>query len=217
MSLPILYSLRRCPYAMRARIAILLAKQPVLLRDVVMKNIPEELLAVSPKRTVPILLIEDSHVIDESVDIMIWALNQSDPNNLLIKNHPDAFPTMQTLINRNDNEFVESLEKYKNAVRYHAPEETSHRQQCERFLSPLEQCLAKQEYLMGASPSLADYALLPFIRQFSRVDRKWFVKTPYSNLNRWLNTHYQNPIYSKAMTQYPQWADTHQEFLFGDE
>ncbi len=97
------------------------------------------------------------------------------------------------------------------------PEETSHRQQCERFLSPIEQCLAKQEYLMGASPSLADYALLPFIRQFSRVDRKWFVKAPYSNLNRWLNTHYQNPIYSKAMTQYPQWADTHQEFLFGGE
>ncbi len=121
MSLPILYSLRRCPYAMRARIALLLAKQPVLLRDVVMKNIPEELLAVSPKRTVPILLIEDSHVIDESVDIMIWALNQNDPNNLLIKSHPDAFPTMQTLINRNDNEFVESLEKYKTAARYHAP------------------------------------------------------------------------------------------------
>jgi glutathione S-transferase len=109
MTLPILYSLRRCPYAMRARIGILLAKQPVMLRDIIMKNIPAEMIAVSPKATVPVLVLADSTVIDESLDIMLWALQQSDPSNLLVKESTDALPTMLNLIHRNDNEFVGAL------------------------------------------------------------------------------------------------------------
>lgn len=214
MSPPILYSLRRCPYAMRARIGLLLAEQPVMLRDIVMKNIPPEMLAVSPKGTVPVLVLDDSSVIDESIEIMIWALNKNDPNNLLLSDQPNALSAMLTLINRNDNEFVESLEKYKVAARYHDLAEVYYRQQCELFIYQLEQCLTEHNFLMGISPSLADYALLPFIRQFSRVDRKWYLQAPYPNLHRWLNTHYQNPLYSKAMTKYPQWLENHEAILF---
>lgn len=214
MPLPLIYSLRRCPYCMRARLGLLLAKQPVMLRDVVIKNLPTEMLTVSPKGTVPVLVLDDSSVIDESLDIMIWALNQNDPNNLLLSGQPNALPAMLTLINRNDNEFVFSLEKYKVAARYHDTTEGYYRQQCELFICHLEQRLTDQNFFMGNRPSLTDYALLPFIRQFSRVDRRWYLKAPYPNLQRWLGIHYQNPLYSKAMTKYPRWLDNHEDILF---
>ena len=214
MSLPILYSLRQCPYAMRARMGLLLAKQPVLLRDIVMKNIPAEMLSVSAKGTVPVLLFEDSSVIDESLDIMIWALGQNDPDNLLHSHEPDTFSLMLDLIKRNDTEFVDSLNKYKAAARYHDVNEVVCRQECESFISHLEQKLTEHEFLMGATPSLADYALLPFMRQFSRVDRKWYIQSPYQNIQRWLERHYQNPMFSKAMTKYSQWLDSKEDILF---
>lgn len=213
MSLPTLYSLRQCPYAMRARIALLLAKQPVLLRDIVMTNIPAEMFAASPKGEVPTLVLNDSSVIDESLDIMIWALKQSDPADLLYKQQPNNFNEILSLIRRNDNEFVEALKKYKAASRYHDSTETSCRKQCEPFISYIEKCLAEHEYIFGDSPSLADYAILPFIRQFSRVDRKWYLSSPYAKLREWLERHYQNPIFSKAMKKYPQWLDTKEDII----
>lgn len=214
MSLPILYSLRQCPYAMRTRIGLLQAKQPVILRDIVMKNIPKEMLDASPKGEVPVLVFEDSSVIDESLDIMIWALNQSDPSNLLFNHQTNTYQDMLDLINRNDNEFVDALKKYKAASRYHDSEEINCRQQCEPFIGYLEQCLTKHDYIFGNTVSLADYAILPFIRQFSRVDRKWYLQAPYPNLQRWLERHYQDPIFSKAMTKYPQWLENKESVLF---
>ena len=214
MSLPILYSLRQCPYAMRARIGLLQAKQPVILRDIVMKNIPKEMLDASPKGEVPVLVFEDSSVIDESLDIMIWALSQSDPSNLLYNRLPNTYQSILDLINRNDNEFVDALKKYKAASRYHDSEEINCRQQCEPFIVYLEQRLAKHDYIFGDTASLADYAVLPFIRQFSRVDRKWYLQAPYPNLRRWLERHYQNPMFSKAMKKYPQWLDKKESILF---
>lgn len=214
MSLPILYSLRRCPYCIRARLALLLSHQPVMLRDVVTANLPDEMLSVSPKGTVPVLVCNDSAVIDESLDIMIWALEQSDPSNLLLNDRPDEFQTMMTLINRNDTEFIVALDKYKIAARYHHSNEIDYRDQCEQFITKLESRLNEHEYLIGDSPSLADYAVLPFIRQFSRVDRQWYLSASYPNLQRWLTAHYENPLYSKAMTKYPLWLDSHKEFLF---
>lgn len=214
MSLPILYSLRQCPYAMRARIGLLLAKQPVLLRDIVMTNIPAEMFAASPKGEVPTLVLNDSSVIEESLDIMIWALKQSDPSNLLYSHKENAFEEMLTLISRNDNEFVGALKKYKAASRYHDSTETSCRKQCEPFIRHIEEHLAEHEYIFGDSPSLADYAILPFIRQFSRVDRKWYLSSPYPKLREWLERHYQNPLFSKAMKKYPQWLDTKEDIIF---
>ncbi len=217
MSLPILYSLRQCPYAMRARMGLLLADQKVMLRDIVMANIPNEMFAVSAKGTVPVLLFDDGSVIDESIDIMIWALKKNDPNNLLSVPEENTFSDMIDLIRRNDSEFVEALNKYKAASRYHDVDEVYCRQHCELFISELEQRLMKYDFLMGATPSLADYAILPFIRQFSRVDRKWYLQAPYPNLKRWLEKHYQNPMFSKAMKKYPQWLDNKEPIVFGSE
>lgn len=199
MPLPILYSLRRCPYCIRARLGLLLAEQSVLLRDVVMKNKPAKMLVISPKGTVPVLQLANSSVIDESLDIMLWALTQNDPNNLLDREHPDALAEMKALITHNDNDFVNALEKYKTAARYHHSDEIDHRQQCERFIAQLEHRLSQHQFIMGDTPSLVDYAVLPFIRQFSRVDRQWYLSAPYPHLQRWLIRHYQNPVYSKAL------------------
>jgi glutathione S-transferase len=215
MSNPVLYSLQRCPYCMRARIGLLLAKDAVMLRDVVMKNKPPELSRVSPKATVPVLVLENKSVIDESLDIMMWALSKNDPVNLLYSDQPDALPTMLSLINSNDNGFVSYLEKYQYAKRHHEITEIFYRGQCEIFVLELEQRLSKHDFFIGTTPSLADYAILPFIRQFSRVDRKWFRQAPYPNLQRWLNGHIQSRLFGKAMTKYPQWIDSHQDFLFG--
>jgi len=217
MSLPVLYSLRQCPYAMRARIGLLLAKQSVWLRDIVMTNIPAEMLAVSAKGTVPVLVFNDSSVIDESIDIMLWALNKNDPDNLLYSHRANTYSTIIELIKQNDTEFVRVLNKYKAAARYHDVNEASCRQHCESFIGYLEDNLTQHKFLIGNNPSLADYAILPFIRQFSRVDRKWFVQAPYPNLRCWLEWHYQNSAFTKAMTKYPQWLDTNASILFGSE
>lgn len=213
MSLPILYSLRQCPYAMRARLGLLLAQQPVMLRDIVMTNIPEEMFEASPKGEVPVLVLGDGTVIDESIDIMRWALNINDPQDLLYKHHSNLIEEIKNFIKHNDNKFVEALKKYKAASRYHDNAEVERREECEIFIQDVEGRLSKQKYIFGDEPSLADYAILPFIRQFSRVDRKWFLQSPYQKLRNWLERHYQNPLFSKAMKKYPQWLDAKEDIF----
>jgi len=217
MSHPVLYSLRQCPYAMRARIGLLLANQSVVLRDIVMTNIPTEMLTASPKGTVPVLVLSDSSVIEESLNIMLWALKQNDPDNLLYRHESDALDNMLTLIQRCDNEFVDALKKYKAASRYHDTNIQPCRQQCEIFINDIEENLTKHHFIMGDSASLVDYAILPFIRQFSNVDKKWYKQAPYPKLQQWLENHYQNPIFAKAMTKYPQWLDSNEIVIFGSE
>ena len=217
MSLPILYSLRQCPYAMRARLGLLLAQQRVMLRDIVMTNIPKEMIEASPKGEVPVLVLNDGTVIDESIDIMRWALKINDPQDLLYKNHPNLVEEIQCFIEQNDNEFVEALKKYKAASRYHDDTEVERRKECEVFIKDIESRLSKQEFIFGNVPSLADYAILPFIRQFSRVDRKWYLQSPYTKLRSWLEQHYQNPLFSKAMKKYPQWLEKREKVVFARE
>ena len=218
--LPILYSLQHCPYAMRARLGLLMAQQQVMLRAVTTKNKPEEMLTVSPKGTIPVLVLpnsshgQESIVIDESLDIMIWALQQNDPEDLLHKDNPSDFPAMVDLIQRNDKEFKPQLEIYKKAKRFHLKTEIEERQKCEVFIAELEQRLSS-EYFIGQKPSLIDYALLPFVRQFSRVSRPWFIQAPYPKLRVWLNGHLQSRLYSKAMAKFPLWLDEHEECSFG--
>jgi glutathione S-transferase len=224
-NLPILYSLQHCPYAMRARLGILLAGQSVLIRAVVTKNKPAEMLAVSPKGTVPVLIIDHTEyteqknakatVIDESVEIMLWALKLNDPHDLLQARDSSKLDAMLELIWRNDNEFKPSLEIYKMAKRFHKASEVSDRQCCEVFVAELESKLQNGHYLMGDQASLADYALLPFIRQFARVDRKWYLQSPYPKLRDWLNRHLQIPLYTKAMAKYPLWLESREAFLLG--
>ena len=223
MTLPILYSLQNCPYAMRARLAILLAQQTVMLRAIVMQNKPPEMLALSPKGTVPVLVLDvisetmnKQTVIDESLDIMLWALNLKDPENLLYSQDPDMLAEMLQIIKNNDEDFKPKLEKYKRAKRFHGDDEEQCRLACEPFIQKLEYRLAQHEFLMGSTPSLLDYALLPFIRQFSRVNRQLYLQGPYTHLQRWLNHHLQSRLFSKAMTKYPLWLDNHEECIFGE-
>ncbi len=227
MTLPILYSLQNCPYAMRARLAILLAQQTVMLRAIVMQNKPPEMLALSPKGSVPVLVLDVTSesmneamnvktVIDESLDIMLWALKQNDPENLLYSQDADALVEMLQIIKNNDEDFKPKLEKYKRAKRFHGDDEEECRLQCEPFIQELEHRLKQHEFLMGSTPSLLDYALLPFIRQFSKVNRQLYLHAPYTHLQRWLNHHLQSRLFTKAMTKYPLWLDNYEECIFGE-
>ncbi|MCF6203757.1 MAG: glutathione S-transferase [Methylococcaceae bacterium] len=218
MTHPILYSLQNCPYAMRARLAILMSQQTVLIRALVLKNKPAEMLALSPKGTVPVLVLStepSTHIIDESLDIMLWALNLSDPDNLLYAEDANALPEMLTLINENDQQFKPNLERYKRAKRFHGDDEEECRLQCEPFILTLEQRLSQHPFLMGSTPSLLDLALLPFVRQYSRVNRQHYQQGSYTHLQHWLKYHLQSRLFSKAMLKYPLWLETGEENRLG--
>ncbi|WP_158966576.1 glutathione S-transferase [Paraglaciecola sp. L3A3] len=217
---PILYSLRNCPYAMRGRIAIYKAKQPVSLRDLVLTNKPAEMLASSPKGTVPILVLPKQPgstteiVLEESLELMLWALSQSDPDDLLHSEQPPALPNMLGEIARFDVGFKQCLEQYKCAKRYHESTLSDCRQQCEVFIQELEQRLEQHAFLWSDKESLLDIALLPFIRQFARIERQWYLQAPYPKVRQWLNRYLQSVMFTKIMTKYPLWLDNREDLLF---
>jgi len=220
MNYPILYSLQHCPYAMRARMGILLSEQVVHLRAIVLKDKPAEMLISSPKGTVPVLVIKnetnyESNVIDESLDIMLWALKQSDPSNLFYSHQPEMLDEMLMLISIFDNQFKSNLEKYKSAKRYHDDNKDSCRKECEIYITQLEQRLNQHQYLMGDQLSLVDYAVLPFIRQFAKVERQWYLSSPYPKLQQWLKSHLDSLLFSKVMRKHPLWLKNHEEVMFG--
>ena len=213
-AMPILYSLQNCPYAMRARLALLLSEQAIIIRAITLKDKPQAMLEASPKGTVPVLVLADGSVIEESMDIMLWALEQSDPNHLLPKEKPEAQQAVIQLIQRGDDEFKHPLEQYRAAKRYHRDSEVQWREQCEAFIEELEQRLSANGYFVGNSVSLADYSFIPFMRQFGRVDRKWFAKAPYPKVKAWLSTQLQSQLYAKMMTKHPIWqTDASATFL----
>jgi glutathione S-transferase len=215
MALPVLYSLRNCPYAMRARLAIYASGQQVQLRDLVLSNKPAEMLNLSPKGTVPVLVTAGNQVIDDSLSIMQWAFSQTDPDDYLNKTVPNALADMLAVIAIFDNEFKGHLEKYRCSKRYHEPSLMEDRQQCERYLADLESRLCLHLYLMSDTPSLTDLALMPFIRQFARVERQWYLQSPYPKLRQWLNHYLHSRMFSKVMVQYPMWLDSKQQVIFG--
>ncbi|WP_411991905.1 glutathione S-transferase [Agarivorans sp. DSG3-1] len=205
-----LYSFRRCPYAMRARLAIAISQTPVLLREILLKNKPEEMLALSPKGTVPVLKLENGEVIEESVEIMLWALEQADPQAWLAPNHSK----MLQWVEENDGQFKTALDKYKYAVRFPEQSPEDYRQQGELFLLKMERQLSQSRYLMGEQLSLADMALLPFIRQFASVDLHWFEQAPYPQLQAWLKQFIDSALFRSIMQKYPTWLDSQQEVSF---
>ena len=231
MALPILYSLRNCPFAMRARIAIYKSKQPIALHDIVLSNKPEAMIIASPKATVPVLVLpepiqeicdgeigeqngETTQVIDESFDIMLWALNRADPHDLMHKSAPKLLNEMLALINDFDVEFKVRLEAYKCAKRYHEVTLIDCRVACEEYIQQLETRLTKHEFLFSVRESLADIALLPFIRQFARVERQWYLQSPYPNLQKWLNRYLQSSMFTKVMAKYPLWLESGEDTVF---
>lgn len=201
-TLPILYSFRRCPYAMRARLAITIAGRKVEIREVVLKDKPAELLEISPKATVPVLLLNNGALLEESLDIMLWAAE-----NHAIWQSLDEQQRKESLIliEENDVSFKQILDRYKYADRYPEHSAEYYREQGELFLKKLEQRLSQQVNLMTDSLTLVDFAVLPFIRQFALVDWDWFSQADYPKLQNWLNGFLQSDLFEQVMYKYPQW------------
>jgi len=189
---------------MRARLGILFAGLQVELREVTLKNKPAQMLAISPKGTVPVLRLADGAVIEESRDIMVWALEQQDPQGLL-----DATILHQAnaLIEQNDNEFKYWLDRYKYADRHVEMTQAEYRQRGEAFLQVLEALLKSRTYLLGDDPTIADIGVMPFVRQFAHVDRDVFSQLPYPNLQRWLQQWLEHPLFLQTMIKLPVWQE----------
>jgi len=202
--LPILYSFRRCPYAMRARLALYASGMTVELREVSLRDKPASMLAVSPKASVPVLVLPDGDVIDESWDIMQWALHLHDPDGWLGKNdsHVDA---AIPLISENDTTFKYNLDRYKYPDRYPEYPQSHYRSEAEAFLSKLENRLGASRFLLGDELSVADVAIFPFIRQFAEVDKGWFALAPFSKLRRWLKDFIDSEGFISVMAKYSIW------------
>lgn len=211
-SLPCLYSFRRCPYAMRARLGLLFATQQVELREVVLKNKPDQMLQISPKGTVPVLQLTDNTVIEESREIMLWALEHNDPYNLL---NASVIDNANALIDLNDNEFKHWLDRYKYFDRHPEMTQTEYRQRGEIFLQQLEGLLTQHSYLLSEKVNVADIAIMPFVRQFAHVDRNVFYDLPYPNLQRWLKDWLEHPLFVQAMTKYKPWVEGDEVVVFG--
>ena len=196
MSEALLYSFRRCPYAMRARLALRYSCVPVQIVEVSLKAKPAEMLALSPKGTVPVLSV-GGRVIEESLEIMQWALAQHDPDDWLLQGDPRVL----ALIAENDQVFKHHLNRYKYAERYPEQPMEHYRAEGEVFLQTLEGLLAENDYLLAEQLSLADVALAPFVRQFAHVDREWFAGTPYRQLQAWLQRFLESPLFIAVMAK----------------
>lgn len=199
MQLPILYSYRRCPYAMRARMALSVAEIAVEIREISLRDKPTHMLKVSPKGTVPVLALQDGSVLEQSLDIMLWALQMYDPKGWLHANHAQAM----LWIASNDGDFKQALDRYKYPERYPEYPQTEYRTRGELFLQQLENALQAQPYLLGQQASVADIAIFPFIRQFAAVDAAWFSQSPYVVLARWLEDWVQSDLFANIMQKYP--------------
>ena len=193
-----LYSFRRCPYAMRARMALRYSDVAVNIVEVSLKAKPAEMLALSSKGTVPVLSV-DGQVIDESLAIMRWALAQNDPQDWLLKDDPVGQAQIAALIEENDQVFKVHLNRYKYAERYPEQPMAFYRSEGEVFLRRLDALLEGRDYLLAAHPSLADVALMPFVRQFAHVDREWFGQTPYVRLQAWLQRFLESDLFTSIM------------------
>lgn len=197
--LPILYSFRRCPYAMRARMALFVSGAPFEIREVVLRNKPAAMLAASPKATVPVLHLADGTVIDESIDIMRRTLRHNDPEQWLAGD--DA-----GLIAANDTIFKHHLDRYKYPER-HASDALAHRAAGTEWLDKLERRLAQADFLTGQARGLTDIAIFPFVRQFAAVDADWFAALPLPLVRAWLDQNLQSALFARAMVRLPAWQD----------
>ena len=210
---PIFWSFRRCPYAMRARLAIAASGQKVQLREILLRDKPADFLATSPKGTVPVLKLENGQVIDESRDIMFWALRQNDPENWLAVWRQNPALAM-AFLSRLDGAFKHDLDRYKYASRYDRDAGSTHRDSGGAFLAEINQDLQQTGALSGAQLGLLDFASLPFVRQFRIADPGWFDNQSWPHLQAWLDSFLDSASLLLVMQKYPQWSPDGQSITF---
>lgn len=172
-------------------------------REISLRNKPLSMLALSPKGTVPVLYCDGHGVIDESLEIMLWALDQSDTFNWFPAAHRQE---ILNLVQKNDQEFKPLLDRYKYPEKY-PDSQGAFEKAIKCCLSPLNMRLIKNRYLLGAHLSMADIAIFPFVRQFMRVDMVRFEELSYSRVNEWLNELMSMDIFIEAMQKYPVWKE----------
>ncbi|PVB60789.1 glutathione S-transferase [Labrenzia sp. 011] len=209
---PILYSFRRCPYAMRARLAIACSGRTVELREVLLRDKAPEFLATSPTATVPCLR-DGERVLDESLDIMLWALGDNDPEGWLLPEGGDR-TGMSDLIGICDGPFKHHLDRYKYDTRYPDADREEERALASVFLRQLEDRLTAGPWLFGARSSLADFAILPFVRQFANTDRDWFEAESWPGLKTWLGAFEVSDRFRAIMHKWPAWQAGDDPILF---
>lgn len=202
----ILYSFRRCPYAMRGRMGLKASGIHYEHREIIFRDKPQAMLDASPKGTVPVYIKTNGQVIEESIDLLNWALAQNDPMGWLDCDLEEA----NALITANDTDFKHHLDRYKYASRYkddarRGDTDLSHRIEAEKYIQQLETCLSHSSYLLSDRQSIADIAIFPFIRQFANVEPDWWAHTPYPKTRTWLMHHVDSDLFKSIMIKYPLW------------
>ena len=211
MKLPILYSFRRCPYAMRARMSLFYSNIKYEHREILLKARPQALYNVSSKGTVPVLILDENNIIDESIDIMKWALKNSDKDSWYENN----IEKQDELILSNDNSFKKKLDRYKYHIRF--PELTfeKHRKNITEDLMVYNKILGENTYLLSDKISLTDIAIFPFIRQCAYVDINWF-KLQFAFLYNWLESFMESNLFQSIMNKYPTWKEGEKIIIVND-
>jgi len=207
-TLPILWSFRRCPYAMRARLAVQSSGVQVALQEILLRDKPEDFLATSPKGTVPVVN-DAGTVIEESRDVMIWALRQNDPEHLL-----DMPAEGYDLLDQCDGPFKAALDHTKYAVRHPELSEAEEREKASVFLRELNARLSDQPYLFGQNRTIADIGIAPFVRQFANTDRAWFDAQDWPHLIVWLDRFLESADFAAVMTKYTPWQQGDAPIIF---
>lgn len=205
-ALPVLYSFRRCPYAMRARLALAVSGQTCELREVVLRSKPQGLLQASPKGTVPVLVLPDGLVLEQSLDIMRWALAQQDPEGWLTPSQGDM-QSMLALVAECDGPFKQALDRCKYPHRYPNADTAAARTQAVEWLQGLEAQLTPRPFLFGGHTTLADMAIAPFVRQFAGIDAAWWDAQPWPHLQAWLAQWQASHLFESVMHKLPAWLD----------
>ena len=211
---PTLYSFRRCPYAMRARLAIRLCKIECIIREISLKAKNSEFLKVSPKGTVPVLVLPNGKVLEESLDIINWSLEQNDPNNLKV-NDKVTKKINDKYIQLFDKDFKFHLDRYKYSSRYNISNSEIHRNKARNILTEINSMLEGKDYIGGQCMSLLDISILPFVRQYRIADINWFDNhLGLRNINNWVNIFLNTEILASIMTKYKVWEKEDPPILF---
>ena len=208
-TLPILYSFRRCPYAMRARMGLMISETKVVLREVILRDKPDAMIAASPKATVPVLVLPDGTVIEQSIDIMRWALGQNDPKQWL-KHEEQA----NALIDQADGSFKTALDRYKYHTRYEDADPVKEQEKALEILKQWDAIIGGKPCFFGEQNGVADFAIFPFVRQFANHGRSWFDAQDIPNIKRWLAEHLTSPLFQSIMHKYPQWHNGDEHVIF---